>query len=875
MKKVHVVHHTHWDYEWYFTHNESYIQLVYHMDEVIDSLEKDVISYYMLDGQMSILESYLEIFSDKKETIKELVQQGKLIIGPWYTQTDELIIRGESIIRNLDLGTSLAADLGEYFNVGYLPDSFGQGKDMPKIYNGFDMDHSIFWRGVSKLDTEDRDFKWQSEDGSEVVVANIKDGYYVGVHLIYSDEYQDLMEILEDGSLNNHLLLPVGGDQRYVDYNLRERIEEYNENLNGEYVLEESTYDEYLKTIDTDNLDVISGEFISPSVSKIHRSIYSSRYDIKRFNDILERLMIYTIEPLMVMGQKVGIPYKQDLLDKIWKLINLNQAHDSAGGCNSDKTNRNIINRYTEAYQLAYSLRDYLIRKISESVENNDTNDIFLFNTLPYTKNGEVKLSVSTVSETFDIYNQDNEKMEFDLIRTVKENNGSIRKNKEDIDESKNYYVHEIVINPTLPAMSITPFKVVEVDRDAETPLQNEDNNSIENEVYEIKFENGGLALTNKLTNKVIEDFMYIEDSGDDGDTYDYSPPLHDQVIDLTFDSANVETKTGKLFQSMALKGQWVVPYNLESREDSANTVEVPYELTIQLSKDSNRIDFKLLIDNKAIEHRMRVVFDTNINSQYSTADTPFGTIQRKVVDPNLDKWKELGWREEPTAIYPFLNYVNAEDDTSSYTVLAKGIKEYQFIGESFEKIALTLFRSVSYLGKPELIRRPGIASGNEFKYIETPDSQLKEELEFEFAVVLSETFNEVEIGKEYLNYSVEVPYYQIQELNVFTAPIRYFVSNKLNTPTFTFNGLVGLESDTVVYSSIRQSRNNEGYEIRVFNPSLTETVEGGKIKLNNEAQYRFVNLLGRSLTSVRESDTIDLEEFKPGEIKTILITPR
>src|SRR5699024_9801366 len=113
---------------------------------------------------------------------------------------------------------------------------------------------------------EDRDFKWQSEDGSEVVVANIKDGYYVGVHLIYSDEYQDLMEILEDGSLNNHLLLPVGGDQRYVDYNLRERIEEYNENLNGEYVLEESTYDEYLKTIDTDNLDVISGEFISPSV---------------------------------------------------------------------------------------------------------------------------------------------------------------------------------------------------------------------------------------------------------------------------------------------------------------------------------------------------------------------------------------------------------------------------------------------------------------------------------------------------------------------------------------------------------------------------------------------------------------------------------
>ena len=34
MKKIHVYPHTHWDYEWYFTSNESIIQLVYHMYEV-------------------------------------------------------------------------------------------------------------------------------------------------------------------------------------------------------------------------------------------------------------------------------------------------------------------------------------------------------------------------------------------------------------------------------------------------------------------------------------------------------------------------------------------------------------------------------------------------------------------------------------------------------------------------------------------------------------------------------------------------------------------------------------------------------------------------------------------------------------------------
>ncbi len=32
--------------------------------------------------------------------------------------------------------------------------------------------------------------------------------------------------------------------------------------------------------------------------------------------------MIYQVEPLMVMAEKCGIPYKQGLLDRIWKLLN-------------------------------------------------------------------------------------------------------------------------------------------------------------------------------------------------------------------------------------------------------------------------------------------------------------------------------------------------------------------------------------------------------------------------------------------------------------------------------------------------------------------------------------------------------------------------
>ncbi|MEG2505276.1 MAG: hypothetical protein RSB44_11395, partial [Carnobacterium sp.] len=61
MKKIHVVAHTHWDREWYFSDNEAFIQFSYHMDEVIYALENGELDYYYLDGQLSILDDYLKV----------------------------------------------------------------------------------------------------------------------------------------------------------------------------------------------------------------------------------------------------------------------------------------------------------------------------------------------------------------------------------------------------------------------------------------------------------------------------------------------------------------------------------------------------------------------------------------------------------------------------------------------------------------------------------------------------------------------------------------------------------------------------------------------------------------------------------------------
>ena len=346
MKKIHVYPHTHWDYEWYFTSNESIIQLVYHMDEVIKALEDGDLETYLLDGQLSILDEYIRFMPSNFERVKKLVEEGKLIIGPWYTQTDELIIDGESIARNLFYGIKSASKYGDYLKVGYLPDSFGQSKDMPKILNGFDIKRSIFWRGVSKDVCPNREFIWKGEDDSSLLVYNIKNGYFYGGNLIYSDDVEKVEKTILDGSQTDNILLPVGGDQRFVDFNLKERIKYYNDRTKNDFEYVESSCDKFFDELEkSEGLKEVKGEFVNPSNSKIHRSIYSSRYDHKYLNDKIERRLIYQLEPLMVIAQNLGLDPKVEMIEEIWKKLLMNHAHDSACGCNSDKTNRSIIHK--------------------------------------------------------------------------------------------------------------------------------------------------------------------------------------------------------------------------------------------------------------------------------------------------------------------------------------------------------------------------------------------------------------------------------------------------------------------------------------------------------------------------------------------------
>lgn len=88
MKKVHVVNHTHWDREWYFTTMDAILLSDNTFSSVIDELLNNKKEKFCLDGQFSILDDFIARRPDQLDNVKKLVENKQLSIGPWYTQTD-------------------------------------------------------------------------------------------------------------------------------------------------------------------------------------------------------------------------------------------------------------------------------------------------------------------------------------------------------------------------------------------------------------------------------------------------------------------------------------------------------------------------------------------------------------------------------------------------------------------------------------------------------------------------------------------------------------------------------------------------------------------------------------------------------------------
>ena len=900
-RKIHVVPHSHWDREWYFTTSRSKVYLMKDLGDVLDTLESDPeFKYFMVDAQGSLLDDYIKWRPQDKERITKLVKMGKLVIGPWYTQTDQLVISGESIVRNMYYGMKRCESFGKYMNVGYVPDSFGQSGNMPQIYREFGIEDTLFWRGVSDDMVEHTDFNWKGDDGSVVFTTQIPFGYYIGGKIPEdpkeNDEFweKECLEKAGGRSATRHIYFPNGFDQAPIRTNLPQLIKERNEkDPENEYVI--SCIEDYIKDVKSEKpeLEEVQGELVIAKHMRIHKSIFSSRSDLKVMNTQIQNYVTNVMEPLLTISYNLGNEYPHEAVAEIWKLLFENAAHDSIGSCISDTANEDVYVRYKQARDIAINLVELHSRLIATNVKNSADMTFTLINTLPQKREDTVIVKTYVPGGKFAIVDEKGNNVDYTIIQS-RDLTDYVLSQIITIDPSRKFYIPDHVFEVTMaikandvPALGYVQYSV---DTEKDSHKEMEEKSVLENEYYTIEVEkDGSLTIVDKENNVTYKNQGILVENGDDGDSFNYSPPRKDLEVFSNESESSVKISGSDVYSQAVIHFDMVVPENLEERAEGKVSVTMPVDMTVALRKDSKVIDFNVKVDNKGLSHRLCVVFDSQIVSAFNYADQQFGLIKRpnyyekemklymesmnnrsekKAGIQELANWAndQSTWQEPPISIEPTQSYVSLTDGKTGVAVIPQGVREYEVLDDS--KIRLTLFRTYGFMGKENLIYRPGRASGE--RIIETPAAQLLKQMEFNFGfTTYAGDINDADIDTLAKQYDTNMEVYTYAE---FLNGTLIFSQREIEGKNDIVHSLFETEGNLVV-SAIKKAEEDDGYIIRLYNGKDHRNLDD-KIKFNfdvKEAYY--TNLREEKTEAIKvENNTISVKELSHCKFVTIWV---
>ncbi|MEH6453834.1 MAG: glycoside hydrolase family 38 C-terminal domain-containing protein [Psychromonas sp.] len=630
--RVHITPHMHWDREWYFSTEESRILLVNNMEEIMERLETDPeYKFYVLDGQTALLEDYFAVKPENTQRVKALVTAGKLIVGPWYSQTDTMQVSGESIVRNMMYGLRDCMQLGEPMKIGYLPDSFSMSSQLPMIYNGFGIDRTMFWRGCSERHgTNKTEFLWQSNDGSEVTAQVLPLGYAIGKYLpedtnALTSRLDTYLKVLENASVTKDILLPNGHDQMPIQKNIFQVMDKLREAYpDREFLM--SRFEQVFERIEQEkeNLDTIKGEFNDGKYMRVHRSISSTRMDIKLIHAEIENKIVNILEPLAAIAWKLGFEYHHGLIEKMWKESMKNHAHDSIGCCCSDKVHAEILNRYILADDMATNFINFYKRKIVDHMPAHDDCDkLALFNLSPYSREEVVNTRITIRAQEFNIFDTDGNQIEYFIEDQREIDPGKIDRQIVHYGNYDPFMEFDIQLKVKVPAMGFTTFHVQANQKGSLKVAQPQADNVLENSFYKITVNSDGtLAIFDKQTEQEFEQVLRLEDGSDDGDEYDYSPSRKEWLLYSDEFTVNTSIEHQALQSIANIQLRMNVPENLQAREARSNqSGYVDVNCQVVLKEDSRRIEVRMELDNQADDHRVRVLIPTTFVTDSVVAD--------------------------------------------------------------------------------------------------------------------------------------------------------------------------------------------------------------------------------------------------------------
>lgn len=573
----------------------------------------------------------------------------------------------------------------------------------------------------------------------------------------------------------NHQLLALDMEDNAVPYEkLPELIAACND-AQDEYKIQQAGIDDYVEAcldgIDSEAVPVHRGEMrytlVEAGFNGLLGATHSSRMDLKLANDLAQRELIDVAEPLSAMSALLGGSYEKALLDRAWLYLLKNHAHDSICGAAISQAHQDNPFRFRATTSIALECSRKACEEIWSRIDTAGTfaeGDLTLtfFNTLPVARKRVESVVVDTPRPDFGNFKVETctgvgpivegfepDKMltfqYFDLIDEAGNTVPYTILEREDIDmevERKldaNAAVFDILRNRLLVDIELPPMgwrtlavrpRLREYEPNpkpaGERTLIAAQNGSLENEFIQVQINpNGTLDYTNKETGKQMSGLHVFTDDASTGNAHKHSGVLRDAVISSLCEQTHLT-----LVENNSLRATWQIDLELPVPEcvlgsdRSRNTVPISISTQITLAKDSRRLEFKTIIENRAQDHRLRLLFPTGVQTDFAYADSPFDVVKRNIL------WNDTKDNMEPHHPFqPMQRFVTVSDGEEGVSFMSKGIGEYEVIDDADRTLAVTLLRTT----RVSMKANRGQMTPDEME--RSNGHQLQGKYEFEYAI--------------------------------------------------------------------------------------------------------------------------------------------
>lgn len=387
--------HTHIDVAWWWTVAQSREKAARSFATVLELMD-EYPEYRFMSSQPVLYTFVKERYPELYEEIKRRAAEGRWEPeGGMWLEADCNLTSGESLVRQFLYGKRFfQEEFGVDSRVLWLPDVFGYSGALPQIMKKCGIDYfmttKLSWNQFNKV--PDDTLLWEGIDGTKVLthlistlgVGQSVDRFFTTYNgILHPDAIMGGWQRYQNKEMNHDILVAFG----YGDGGggpTREMLEtgrRMEKGIRGiPKVRQESslTYFTELseRVKDSRRLHTWTGEFYF----EYHRGTYTSMARNKRSNRKSE-LLLMDLELLSVLAEKRGLAYPAEDLERLWKMVLLNQFHDILPG-SSIKEVYEVTKR---EYEQVAEEGGRLLKERKEAVAGAG-DGVTVFNTLGFTR---------------------------------------------------------------------------------------------------------------------------------------------------------------------------------------------------------------------------------------------------------------------------------------------------------------------------------------------------------------------------------------------------------------------------------------------------------------------------------------------------------